>query len=413
MTPMLMDVKELNSHPSAENFTRASNTLNYLAKQIQPLINLPAQDEPSKDRQSYYILLEKRIRLGAEALEKYAQAICDRDLTEEEWCQATTDLVGSMRNSLKEVTHLPIIDRVLLDTGLENDSSALSAGYNITSLYTKITTVPYERYIEAITNLSSKTILYGPTSSKSHIDLSWFSYSMTAEKFSWFLSLLHKTMTSKSFRVMADSNSINSWLNKMKNPSGWFLYPFFLLKVRSMLKSGFLLWKKGEEETFYSMCDAAFNLYPDFYRGDYPTLMTPCFKKMIGSKYEKQIQSYMGSNPQPLAPSWTALPASVSSANAVRIYSETHNLLEEAEIYREEGRTVTMSPSFRKKGFDTGKVKALAPEVIDVVYLPMVIDSGHAKVMGSHLGIEEDLPHRLQLASSMTLFLRDIEFKHS
>jgi hypothetical protein len=409
MTPMLMDVMELNLHPSVENFERGSKTLSYLVEQIVPVTKIPTKDEANKDLQTYYELVTHRLKLGADVLSKYAQIIRDREVhEEEEWCQMATKTVEEMRIALKEIKHLSVIDRVLMDTGLENDSSALSACYNVTSLYTKITSVPYESFINAITNLSNQTILYNPPSRSAKVDLSWFSYSMTTEKFSWYLSILHKTMTDNSFRIMAERDDMEKWVSKIKNPTGFYLYPFFLLKVRSILKSGFLLWKKGEEETFYSMCDGAFNLYPGFSYGDFPILMTPGFKKMIDSKLEKNIMSLLEVDPQPLPFQWLSLPPCVSSSNAEMLYSAAHNFLEEAEFSKEEGQDIEIPSSYKDKGFDTGKVKALDPDFLEVVYLPMVIENGQPRIMGKHLDLDEDVPHRMRLASFMTEFINRI-----
>ncbi|MHA1288951.1 MAG: hypothetical protein ACTSPB_16290, partial [Candidatus Thorarchaeota archaeon] len=107
-------------------------------------------------------------------------------------------------------------------------------------------------------------------------------------------------------------------------------------------------------------------------------------------------------------PNWIPLPPTVSPENVVSLYTAAHNYLEEAELSIAEGKTISVSSSYRKMGFDSGKVKALSAEVIDLVYLPMVMVGNETEVHGKHLGLECKLPHRIKLCQAYMNFMQQI-----
>lgn len=407
LTPMLMDLVELGSSPNPDSFRRGAATLEYISTQIEPLINISADDQPSKDMQKYYKLLHERFKMNAEALHTFAASIESGSSIDEDWVSLITKKIIEMKSDLHNTKSVSVIDRVLLDAGLDNDRSALTANYSIVSQYHKITKIPFNKYLDAISRFSERSLFKTPGESK--IDISWFTYSMSAEKFSWFLSILQKTLTEESVQIMADSTMIKKGTSKSRADASFFLYPFYLLKVTAILKSGFLLWKKGDEEIFFSLCDATFNTSPNFNAGDFPSLMTKGFKKMIGSKQETQIKTLMKTHEQPIPEGWILLPPTVTPENACQIYNAAHNLLEEAEFSKLEGRPVQIPPSYKSKGFDAGKVKSLSAEVQKLVYVPMIIEQGHARILGKHLTLDESLPHRIDLGASMSVFLNEIE----
>ncbi|MHA2067741.1 MAG: hypothetical protein ACXABY_25545, partial [Candidatus Thorarchaeota archaeon] len=266
ITPTLMDVVSLSNSPNPANFRHISKSLGYIASQIKPLVDLTADDEPSKETQAYYRLLSERFEMSADALSKYADALESRNPIEEEWCEGVTERTESMREALRGTKHLSVIDRVLLDAGLENDRGALAAGYNLVSQYLNITDVPYEKYMEAVSRFTERTLFQSPPGER--VDLSWFEYSINVEKLSWFLSSLNNAINEKSVIIMAEQPEVDAWVKKAKKVQRFYLYPFYLLRVKAILKSGFLLWKKGDEESFYSLCDTCFNLYEGFHTGD-------------------------------------------------------------------------------------------------------------------------------------------------
>ena len=408
--PMLMDVVNLTADPSAENFSRCSNTLHKLADAADSLVKVIAANDETKDQQLYFVLLGKRFRNSAKAYLKFAIAITTKEPIEEKWLTGKNDDLGNLRASLSKLASISVTDRVLLDAGLENDISAITAGYNLARLYPTITEVPYNRYIEAITNLTNRTLFYSKGNKAT--DLSWFSHNMSSEKFAWFLSALHTTINRSYYRVMVPSEDMNPWIQKKNTAGKFYLYPFYILKVKAVLKSGFLLWKKGTEEEFFALCDAAFNLYPGFYEGDFPSLMTPGFKKMIGSGKETLIQSLMEVKGRKKPDSWIALPPSVSSQDAEAIYTAAHNFLEETDIASKQGYPKNIPRSYKRKGFDPGKVKALSAQAIELVFLPMVVTKSGSEILGKKLGLDDKLPHRAGLCMAFKEFLKETELVH-
>ena len=408
LTPTLLDVVDLASKPDSENLRRSSESLTYLADQVSGLSKGAADDEVIRQSQTYYGLLEDRLRLSSDVFSDFANVASSTD-TElpDDWCEVNTTKIAEMRQRLGGLEHVSVIDRVMLDIGLENDYSAISSGYALAQLYPKMTSIPFEAYIDAVTRFSKKTLFHsGPPV---NIDLSWFSFSMDTEKLSWFLSTLSKTLTTKSVVVMADKTSLDKWISNAKESTQFFLYPFYLLKVRSILKSGFLLWKKGDAETFFSLCDAGFDLYSGFYKGDFPSLMSPGFKKMVGSKTETQLRGLAEANQQPIPKGWTLLLPTVNRSDVTRIYTAAHNLLEESEFAKSEGLVVSLPGSYGQKGFDAGKVKALDPEVVKLVYFPMIVEKGAPRILGKHLKLNENLPHRAILSTAMSVFMQEIK----
>lgn len=405
ITPTLMDVVSLSNSPNPANFRHISKSLDYIVSQIKPLVDLKADDEPAKENQTYYRLLSERFEMTAEALSKYAESLESRSPMEERWCEGVTERTEKMRETLRGTKYLSVIDRVLLDAGLENDRSALAAGYNLVSQYLNITDAPYEKYIEAVSRFTERTLFQSPSGER--VDLSWFAYSINVEKLSWFLSSLNNAINEKSVIIMAEQPKVDAWVKRAKKPQRFCLYPFYLLRVKAILKSGFLLWKKGNEESFYSLCDGCFNLYDGFHMGDFPSLMTPGFKKMVGSNRETLIDSMFKKGARSIPANWRILPPTTTPANVIRLYTEAHNFLEEAEFSKKEGVSVKIPRSYSSRGFDAGKVKALTPEVLGLVYLPMVIEQGKSRVMGKHLGLDENLSHRMNLLSSMEVFLTE------
>ena len=257
--------------------------------------------------------------------------------------------------------------------------------------------------MDAATKFASKTLFKVPESQTA--DLSWFTFGIDSSKFSWFLSALRTNAKREFYRILVQQETLGPWIQKQGEGARFFLYPFYVSKINTVLKSGFLLWKKGNEEQFFSLCDGAFNLSEGFALGDYPSLMTPGFKKMLGSAREELIKALMGADALKKPGPWIALPPSVSPSDVTAIYSAAHNFLEEADLAAAEGYTVQIPPSYKKMGFDPGKVKSLSAEVIDLVYLPLALTKSGPKLMGKHFGLDENLAHRAELCMAYDEFL--------
>jgi hypothetical protein len=405
MMPMLMDVIDLSSEPNEENLQHCSKTLGKLAQEIDHFISIDSVLEGEDEYKSYYKLLNERFGISSEAFSNFAKAASKSGSIDEEWFKTSIETLNELRGSLKDISKISVTDKVLLESGIENDTNAITAGYDLINLYPSITSTNFINYVDAVTKLASQTLFQMPT--EEGPDLSWFTCGINSAKLSWFLKQLSLIFRREFYHIMASKEDVGTWLAKQR-AERFVLYPFYLSKIKTVLKSGFLLWKKGEEEEFYSLCDAAFNLYPGFSHGDYPSLMTPGFKKMLGSTRERLIISLSTAQGQKKPDNWLALPPTVDSHDVMAIYSAAHNYLEEADLAAAEGLPVTIPKSYKSKGFDPGKVKSLSAEVLDIVYLPLALSSSSCNLMGTHLGIDEDLPHRARLCFAFDEFLNCI-----
>jgi len=403
--PMLMDILSLAETPNAESFVLCSNTLLKLASEASKVKDA-AQNSGLSSSSQYYALLASRLTLSGDSFLQFAKTIENGDQIEKDWLKEQLTKLDETCSTLKEIEDLSVTDRVSLEYGLDNDANAISAAFNLANLYPTITKTSFEKYITAVESLAAETLFISPPDDNEQ--LSWFTFDMTSKKLSWFLSSLHTTINRKFFRILVEPSTIGPWMKKKKSPTQFFLYPFYVLKVKTVLKSGFLLWKKGTEEEFISLCDAAFNIYPGFLHGDFPSLMTPGFKKMVSSKRESLIQGLLTADAKGSPPNWTVLPPSVSPENVEALYTAAHNYLEESELSILEGKAITIPASYRKMGFDSGKVKALSAKVIDLVFLPMVLEGNQTEVLGKPLGLECKLPHRINLCHAYMKFIAQI-----
>ncbi|MFW9965257.1 MAG: hypothetical protein ACFFCX_16915 [Candidatus Sifarchaeia archaeon] len=405
MMPMLMDVIELSSNPNNENLRYCSQTIEKLATETKNLLANESMLEGADDYKQYYELLSRRFSVSSEAFSTFAEASSGSSEIDEEWLTKSIGALNESIHTLADISSISVTDKVLLGSGIENDINAITAGYDLIKLYPTITASDYSIFVNAITKLANQTLFRMPR--EDGPDLSWFTFGIDSAKFSWFLKQLSFIFRREFYHIMAPTDDVGSWITKQASNT-FVLYPFYLSKVKTVLKSGFLLWKKGEEEEFFSLCDAAFNLYAGFSEGDYPSLMTPGFKKMLGSPKEELISSLSKAEGRKKPENWLALPPTVSSEDIRAIYSAAHNYLEEADLAATEGLPVTIPRSYKKQGFDAGKVKALSAEVLDLVFLPMALSPSGGIIMGKHLGLEETLPHRVELYSAFSEFMKEI-----
>ncbi len=403
--PMLMDVITNANDPNTQTFIQSSNTLATLGKEAENLAKVA--NTRTVDWKSYYDMLSRRLKVTSEAFKTFADTVETGQPADNKWLDAQISSLVEIRQELGEMPSLSVTDRVFLESGLDNDINALTAAFNVTNLYPRITKVKFQKYMTAIEALSDATLFKMPQESVDH--LSWFEFGMDSKKLSWFLSILHTTINRQFFQIFAEPADIGMWIKKQKNVRGYFLYPFYLSRIKTILKSGFLLWKKGAEETFFSLCDAAFNLSTQFLNNDFPSLMTPGFKKIIGSKRERVLHSLMDSEGKPKPENWVVLPPTVTPSDIQLLYTTAHNFLEEAELSIGQGSMIRVPRSYKKKGFDPGKVKALSVEVSQIVYLPLAITSKGPSLLGQHLGLDCDLRHRELLCHAYMGFLSSIK----
>ncbi len=399
LIPMLMDVVNLTIKPTPEHLQQCANTLEYLAQEIDPLITSLAGDDDLKDYVIYYEILKERIALAAESYKLLAETIANRSPVEKAWLNNTVRRLVEMRAQTKALGGVSVIDRVPMEAGLANDAEALLTWRDVVSSYLEITEKPFEDFITSLNAFSAKTFFYNQKP-RPGVDTTWFTDNMDSKKFTWFVGALGRAINERTIVVVPPD----------KGPQDApFYYPFYFIYVKTILRSGALWWKKGESEDFYALCDAAFNLFPNFYSGDYPSLLTPSGKKIIGKKVDNLLESLKELQPSGVSPESLVLPPTVSPQDAEMIFVQAHNFREEAEIAKSEGRVVEVPSSYKRKGFDPGRVKAVIPQVKALYYLPMAIVNGKPIVFGEKYGIETELAFRRKFASDFEMFLRSIK----
>ncbi len=402
--PMLMDVITLANTPSEKSFKQSSNILSQLASESDKLAR--GAEESDAECANYYDLLSKRFKIASDSFTTFSETINSGKRIPQEWLDGELSQLKELQAQLSELQKLSVTDRVYLQTGLENDASATSAAFSISNLYPSITQVPFENYMQAVESLAERTLFRAPPDNMEH--LSWFGFGLDSTKLSWFLTALETTITRDSYPIMAEPEAIGAWLRKKRNVKGIFLYPFYLARITTVLKSGFLLWKKGEEEAFLSLCDAAYNLAPNFCNNDFPSLMTPGFKKMVGSKREQVLIELAKQNARPKPEHWVALPPTVTPQDIQLLYRTAHNYLEETQLSATQGKVASIPSSYKKMGFDPGKVKALSVEVSQLVFLPLAVTSDGVDLLGQHLDLECGLAHRYDLCKEYMDFTKSI-----
>jgi hypothetical protein len=245
MMPMLMDVIELSSTPTSENLLFCSQTLEKLALETVSLLDLDSISEGNGKYKAYYDLLSKRFKTSAEAFSKFADATAESSPIDEEWLTSSVQALTESGEALNRIPEISVTDKVLLGSGIENDANAITAGYDLIKLYPSVTSTDFGTYVDAVTKLAGKTLFQMPTDEG--LDISWFSFGIDSAKFSWFLKQLSIVFRREFYHIMAPKEAIGKWIAK-QSATKYLLYPFYLSKIKTVLKSGFLLWKKGEEE---------------------------------------------------------------------------------------------------------------------------------------------------------------------
>lgn len=175
--------------------------------------------------------------------------------------------------------------------------------------------------------------------------------------------------------------------------------------MATILKRGMLLWKKGEENAFYGLCDAAYNISDQlFLEADYPSVLTPGFSKVIGTNLGSQMEELTSIGASAAKKSVVVLPPTVTPSDAQNLYLQAFRFREERELLvKETGARLRLPSSYGSKGFDPGKVKAIVPKTEDLIYLPYVLGQKKSGLVGEQFNLEQ-LPHRQKLVEEMRLF---------
>ncbi len=398
MIPMLMDVINLSLDPEPENFIRCANTLSLLAKEVHAIVEAIQGDDTFNDYSAFYSIFENRLNIASTTYRLLAEKIDNHENIDKLWLNDTVRELIEMRAQLKGLGGVSIIHRVPMEAGLANDAESLLTWREIMRSYVSITKGTFNEYINALNQLAIRTFFF-KKQALNNIDISWFTDNIDTKKFTWFIGEVSSAINRREVRIIPPD----------KGPrNAPFLYPFYLIYVRTILKTGVLWWKRGEVEDFYALCDAGFNLYSGFYGGDFPSLLTPSGKKVVGKNLEKTLEALKYIEPEPAPLDSIVIPPIISPQDAEMIFIQAHNFREEAELAKAEGSRIEIPSSYKRKGFDPGRVKAVDPEVKGLYYVPMAIVKNVPTVYGKKYEIETKLDHRLMLANAFVEFLKKI-----
>ena len=398
MIPTLMDVVNMSSTPSPENLLRSANSLDALANDVDEMISVISTDPALAPYVNYYSILKERFVIAAETYRKIRDAVLEREDIDEAWTEERVKALQELRARVRAIKGISVVEQVPLDYGLGNDISAIKSWDGLVGTYIEITNRPLADFISSLEKFTDATFFYR-AASRPGIDQSWFFDNVDSHKFAWFVDGLRKAVKGRDVKIIDPQR---------KAKSAKFLYPMYLLHVEAILRSGSLWWKKGVTEDFHVLVDGAFHMFDGFYQGDYPLLMTPIGKKLVGKPLERKLDlvAKMSSGPAPSGP--LVLPPAVSPQDAVNLFINAHNFREEAEFARSEGRTIEVPSSYKKRGFDPGRVKAVNPRAVGLYYIPLIMERDRLALAAEDFGLETYLPHRARLASLFSEFKRQI-----
>ncbi|WXG41686.1 MAG: hypothetical protein WED07_13140 [Candidatus Freyarchaeum deiterrae] len=401
--PLLLNIMGLAESDIVENYMMATKSCDRIVEKIQESMNFV-----EGDKKAYYDILAERFRLSSQYISELANKIAEKDNITEDFLQKSYETIGSLTNRLRELKEAPRVDRILVEEGLKRDGESYTTFSSILSLYT-LSKKPFNNFMQAFKRIVESTVIR-PSQKvldmvPDVIDMSWFTGTLELDKVSWFMENLKTVLTKRSFKTYGISEAEN-WAEKnVKGSYELYLYPFYLVKVATILKRGMLLWKKGEENAFYGLCDAAYNISDQlFLEADYPSVLTPGFSKVIGTNLGSQMEELTSIGASAAKKSVVVLPPTVTPSDAQNLYLQAFRFREERELLvKETGARLRLPSSYGSKGFDPGKVKAIVPKTEDLIYLPYVLGQKKSGLVGEQFNLEQ-LPHRQKLVEEMRLF---------
>lgn len=405
--PLLLNTLGLVKSDSAENYVMATKSCDRIVEKIEEIKNFV-----EGDKKIYYEILAERFKLSSKYLNELAQKIAEKDSIPEEFLQEFYENLESLKNRLKELKEAPRIDRVLVEEGLKRDLESYSTFSSILSLYT-LSKKPFNDFMDSLRRIVKSVILRPDERVLERVpdvlDMTWFTGTLELNKVSWFMENLKAVLTKRSVKVYG-LEEVETWAAKnIKGPFEIYLYPFYLVRVATVLKKGMLLWKKGVENAFYGLCDAAFNLSDQlFLEADYPSVLTPGFSKAINTTLGKKIEELSQLRASSPRKNVVILPPTVTPTDAQNLYLQAFIFREERELLiKETGKALRLPSSYGNKGFDPGKVKAIVPKTEELIYLPYVVGERKSGLLGEQFNLEQ-LPHRQKLVDEIRLFLQAI-----
>ncbi|MCF2138379.1 MAG: hypothetical protein K9W43_14200 [Candidatus Thorarchaeota archaeon] len=399
MIPTLMDIVSLSSDPSPDNLRRSANSLDTIIQEIDKVLSTISGDSSLQAYENYYTIMKRRFEIAAATYQKITEAVSDRHDLDDSWVQEQIKTLHRLRSDLDLIQGISVVEKVPLDFGIDNDISSLMTWDGIIATYIALTNRPLIDFIAALEQFTDATFFYAQPAKKG-IDQSWFFDFVDSKKYAWFIDGLRATVRSGELKIIDPQR---------KADSAPYLYPLYLLRVEAILRSGSLWWKKGETEDFHVLVDGAFQLFPGFYKGDYPMLMTPVGKKIVGKSLDSKLEAVAKISARTVPKSAEILPPTVAPQDVIGLFTYAHNFREEAEFARAEGRMIEVPSSYKKRGFDPGRVKAVNPEVVGLYYAPLISVKGRYVLALDGLELETYLPHRGQLALRYSEFLKQIQ----
>ncbi len=400
MIPMLMDIVRLTEVPTKQSLMRCANTLRALADEIGSAMLIVSTDRSLSERVEYYNVMEERFRLAAEVYENIARSVETGEPFEEDWVKDTMTKLNNLKSRLAELSEVSVIDRVPMEAGLDDDMASLMTWNGIVATFIKLGAKDLPSFIRALENFANATF-FRRIEPRPGIDQTWYYDFIDSKKFAWFVDSLRMAVLAREIKII-DPRGVAT--------AAPFMYPFYLLHVDAILKTGMLWWKKGTMESFYVLVDAGFTVYRGFPAGDYPACMTPIGKKLIDKPLEKSLEAVSRIGPVSVPPRTIVLPPMVSPQDAVNFFTAAYNFREEAESARvEQGRIIEVPSSYKRKGFDPGRIKAVMPEVVGLYWAPLMFIKGHPELALSELGMDSKLKHRGELAKMFTAFLSQVK----
>ncbi|MFB0562102.1 MAG: hypothetical protein ACETWM_12935 [Candidatus Lokiarchaeia archaeon] len=405
--PLLLNIITLGKRDSVENYETAIKNCDRIVEKIGEIMSIV-----EGETKAYYDILAERFKFGAQYLKELAKKVTKKETITEEFLQKTSSNVESLMNRLMELKGAPRVDRILVEEGLKRDVESYKTFYSILPLQT-LSKKPFNEFMEAFERLVENT-LFNPHEEvidrvPRGFDMTWFTGTLELRKLRWFMESFTTVLKKRSFKVYGIEEA-EDWAEKnVKSPYKLFLYPFYLVRVATILKKGMLFWKKGQENAFHGLVDAAYNLNDYvFLESDFPSVLTPGFSKAINTNLGRRIEELTQLGKSAPKKDIIVLPPTVTPIDAQNLYLQSFRFREEIELLmRDTGLRSKIPSSYGRKGFDPGKVKAIRPKTEDLIYIPYALGEKKAGLAGEQFDLDQ-LPHRQKLAVEMQAFLEAI-----
>ncbi len=384
-----------------------------------------------------YEIFSERYRIGKEFTQLLINKIRDRKPFEDEEIQGYISETQKLINTLSESENVSVVDKIALEQGLKYDIEAYKVHMSIVSLYS-IGKLNYDDFVRSFESYVRNALIY-PRKTSSFKNVfgieraevpEWFTDRYDLSKISWFSMILKKNYRLKSIKIAGLDEANRLIQQRIRGDYSIFLYPFYLLKVKAILKSGFLFWKKANDYEFYTLVDATFNqLTKPFLDLDFAVFTSPGFKKALKTREGRNVQSLINLRESSIDPRHIVIPPSVDELDAENLYRYAYILKEDEYIAQKKDETLgvafskflakklkdlgdqltqgifNISGSFARKGFDASEVKGVVPKVIDLLYIPLIATSNKIMIVGRQFGIDE-IPQRADVINAFLKFAK-------